>query len=249
MRAPEVARRGPAFSETLAFMERVEPETRTLVVTDDPLFGEGVRRLLDEAGHGPVFCVDSVQRAQRFCASDTAEQRHIVLWFLDVLDFETFDAASWLRQAGSTGLCVVAESVDIELVQELMRERGGWFSVLLRRQKPNLAQITRTLAQLAEGSATVDCRILRHLVANGQRHALSNLNAMDQRVLELVAAGLRNGEIARRTRRSEKAVEKHVGRLFAKLGLDAQGNGHLDRRVVAAKLFYATRRIPSSPEA
>lgn len=235
----------PSNSPTQTIVQRVEPETRILVVTDDPLYGEGVKVLLEESGHSPVFRIDSIERAYRFCSSDNDHRRHIVLWFVDVLDHEAFGAQSGLRQASSTGLCVVADSVDVEFVEELIRDRAGWFGVLLRTQKPSLAQITRALAQLSEGTATVDCRILQRLAANGQPRALANLNAMDHRVLELVAAGFRNGEIARRTRRSEKAVEKHVGRLFAKLGLDARDNTHLDRRVTAAKLFYSTRRIPS----
>jgi len=238
-------RRARGARNALTLIDRVEPETRTLVVSDDPLYGEGVKTLLEETGQGAVIRVDSIERAHRFCSSDTEDCRHLVLWFVDVLDHESFGSASGLRRAFATGLCVVAESVDLALVGELVCERGGWFSVLLRTQKPSFAQINRTLAQLAEGTATVDCRVLQCLAANGHQHALANLNAMDQRVLELIAAGFRNGEIARRTRRSEKAVEKHVGRLFAKLGLDAQNNAHLDRRVSAAKIFYAARRVPS----
>jgi len=142
-----------------------------------------------------------------------------------------------------------AESVEVKLIEELVRERAGSLSVLLRTPKPSLGQITRTLAQLAEGTASVDCRVLQRLAASGHQHALANLNAMDERVLALVAAGYRNAEIARRTRRSEKAVEKHVGRLFTKLGLGAGDSAHLDRRVSAARLFYATRRVPSVADA
>jgi DNA-binding NarL/FixJ family response regulator len=240
---------GPSTSQTLALVEGIEPETRILVVSDDPLYGEGVKRLLEETAHGRVLCVDSIERAQRFCSADTERCRHIVLWFVDVLDREAFAPARGFQQLLATGLCVVAESVDVDLNEELVRERGGWFGVLLRTQKPNIGLITRTLEQLAEGTASIDCRVLQRLASKDGCHALANLNAMDQRVLELVAAGYRNAEIARRTRRSEKAVEKHVGRLFGKLGLDAQNNGHLDRRVTAAKLFYSVRRIPSLAEA
>ena len=239
----------PGDGRALTLVEEGESETRILVVSEDPLYGEGVKMQLEEAGHRPAFRVDSIGRAHRFCASDTEDRRHIVLWFVDTLDNETFGAGSELRQASWTGLCVVAESVDVELVTELVRERAGLFGVLLRTQKPSLAQIARMLEQLAEGTATVDCRILTRLVSHSQQHALVNLNPMDLRVLELVAAGLRNREIARRTRRSEKAVEKQMGRLFAKLGLDAGNSGHLDRRVAAATLFYSTRRIPTLAEA
>lgn len=222
---------------------------RTIVIADDPLYGAGLKVLLEEAGHGPVFRVDSVERAGRFCGADTEELHHRVLWFADVLDRDTFGADCALRQAPWTGLCVVARSVGMELVEELVRERSGWFSVLLQTPTLDFAQIARVLEQLAEGTATLDRRILQRLTAGPQQDVLANLNAMDQRVLELIASGLRNGEIARHTRRSEKAVEKHVGRLFSKLGLDAGESVHLDRRVTAARLFHSTRRISDRPEA
>lgn len=234
--------------QELVLAEASAAPTRTLVVCDDPLYGEGVKVLLEVGSSGPVYSVESIQRAHRFCASDTATRRHTVLWFVDALDHETFGPVSGLRQLPSTGLCVVANTVDVRLVEDLVRERAGWFSVLLRAQKPSIRQLARTLEQLEEGSATVDCRVLQRMTANGRQHALSNLNAMDERVLELLASGLRNGEIARQTRRSEKAVEKHVGRLFAKLGLHARESAHLDRRVAAARLFYCTRRIGAAAD-
>lgn len=223
------------------------PVARTLVVADDPLYGEGLKVLLEEAGHGAVFRVDSIQRAARFCSADTEERHHRVLWFVDVLDHETFGPGCALRQARWTGLCVVARSVDVELIEELVRERGGWFSVLLRGPALDFPQISRVLEQLAEGTATLDRRIVRRLAAGSPEDPLANLNAMDQRILELMASGLRNGEIARETRRSEKAVEKHVGRIFSKLGLDAAETAHLDRRVTAARLYQSARRIPALP--
>ncbi len=51
-------------SHTLTLVDHVEPEMRTLVVTDDPLYGEGVKRLLEETGEARVFRVDSIERAQ-----------------------------------------------------------------------------------------------------------------------------------------------------------------------------------------
>lgn len=239
----------PDNGHWLRLVDSPEPVvTRTLVVADDPLYGEGLKVLLEEAGHRPVFRVDSVERAGRFCSADTEEHHHRVLWFVDVLDHETFGAGCALRQAHWTGICVVARSVGVELVEELVRERSGWFSVLLRTPTLDFAQIARVLEQLAEGTATLDRRILRRLTAGSHEDALANLNAMDQWILELMACGLRNGEIARHTRRSEKAVEKHVGRLFSKLGLDAGESAGLDRRVTAARLFYSTRRVPELHE-
>jgi DNA-binding CsgD family transcriptional regulator len=59
---------------------------------------------------------------------------------------------------------------------------------------------------------------------------LHQLTERENQVLELMSKGLTNGAIARELFISEATVRKHVGRIFAKLDLDAASN---DRRVTA----------------
>ena len=54
--------------------------------------------------------------------------------------------------------------------------------------------------------------------------SLPRLTARQQQVAELVAAGLGNGEIARRLSVSEKTVEKHVAALFTLLDVSSRGS-------------------------
>jgi DNA-binding NarL/FixJ family response regulator len=48
------------------------------------------------------------------------------------------------------------------------------------------------------------------------------LTEREQEIMDLVAAGLRNGEIARRCFVAEKTVKNHLNRIFAKLGVDGR---------------------------
>jgi DNA-binding NarL/FixJ family response regulator len=54
-------------------------------------------------------------------------------------------------------------------------------------------------------------------------------------VLALMAEGRSNGAIASQFAVSERAVEKHVGNIFAKLGLPPSDSDH--RRVLAVLAF------------
>jgi DNA-binding NarL/FixJ family response regulator len=57
------------------------------------------------------------------------------------------------------------------------------------------------------------------------------LTARERQVLALMAEGKSNLGIAETLRVSQTAVEKHVGRIFGKLGLEAEPLDH--RRVLA----------------
>jgi DNA-binding NarL/FixJ family response regulator len=57
-------------------------------------------------------------------------------------------------------------------------------------------------------------------------------------VLEQMAGGATNATIARRLHLSERAVEKSINTLFAKLGLGEETEGH--RRVLAVLTYLRT---------
>jgi ATP/maltotriose-dependent transcriptional regulator MalT len=48
------------------------------------------------------------------------------------------------------------------------------------------------------------------------------LSKRETEVMELIAAGVSNGEIAQRLFLSEKTVKNHVNRIYAKLGADSR---------------------------
>lgn len=64
---------------------------------------------------------------------------------------------------------------------------------------------------------------------------LARLTAREREVLELMAQGMDNGEIAARLVVTERAVHKHIGHIFDKFGLDPADSGH---RRVRAVLTY-----------
>ncbi|MPV38339.1 response regulator [Georgenia subflava] len=126
--------------------------------------------------------------------------------------------------------------------------RAGASGFLLKDTRPgDLVQAIRTVAS---GDAVVSPRITRRMLELFGQHLpsgegapgtgdddprLSRLTAREREVLELVAQGLSNSEIAGRLMVSETTVKTHVGNVLGKLGLRD--------RVQAVVLAYETRLV------
>jgi DNA-binding NarL/FixJ family response regulator len=71
--------------------------------------------------------------------------------------------------------------------------------------------------------------------ANEAKSPLLGLTEKERTVLEAMATGRNNATIAKTLFMSERAVEKHIGSVFQKLGLIEEGE--VNRRVMAVLAF------------
>ena len=89
-------------------------------------------------------------------------------------------------------------------------------------------------------------------VASRRGDPLARLTIREREVLGLLAEGRSNSSIARHLRTTQRTVETHTGRIFAKLGLEAAPSTH--RRVLAvltyleaAGMLVGPRTPPGGP--
>ncbi len=75
--------------------------------------------------------------------------------------------------------------------------------------------------------------------------SIQTLSPRERQVVQLVAAGLRNKEIARDLHISERTVKFHLGRIFTKLGVNSRTEIAL--RVVAEGALTPTQDAPGPP--
>jgi DNA-binding NarL/FixJ family response regulator len=90
--------------------------------------------------------------------------------------------------------------------------------------------------RVADGGSALDPAIVTRLV--GSRRGddpVASLTTREREVMELMAEGRSNQAIALRLVVSERAVEKHVTSIFAKLRLPPAAQDH--RRVLAVLAF------------
>jgi DNA-binding NarL/FixJ family response regulator len=212
---------------------------RALVAGDEPLLARGVALLLDTTRDIDAVYVDSLTRARRFLASGQAE---LVVWAGDYLNEETLGGLRKLReQYRAMGLCLVARRADAEALEALVAHSGERLAFVLYSGGLDAAELGDLVRSVLRGRSTIDPALLERLTAAPSGADELNLTDSEREIMELVAVGLRNREIGRRLFKSEKAVEKHVGRLFAKLGLPPETTGHLDRRVAATRIYLSFR--------
>jgi DNA-binding NarL/FixJ family response regulator len=210
---------------------------RVVVTGDEPLLADGLALLLRRAGiestyaETPALAVAFVQRA----GADA------LAWAGVDLDAKTLDGLAELRRARpATGLCLISHRADGDALERLLAQGGERLAFVLRTDALQTEDLVRVVRTVLRGYSTVDPALLRRLAATFAEAEGHGLTRADHEVMELVAAGLRNVEIARRLWKSEKTIEKHVSRLFAKFGLSPDRAAHLDRRVTATRIYLAS---------
>lgn len=210
--------------------------SRIVIVSEDPLDGRGLALLLRWCGDFDTIWAESMQRARRLLGSRRPE---VLLWSGSVLDAAALDALRETRALhAAIGLCALVRSAETAAVEHFLADDAGRFALVLRGGHPEARELVTTLESVLLGRSLVEPKVLEEMLGptkNGDEH-LANLTASEREILDLVAAGLRNRAIARRLWKSEKAVERHVSHIFCKLGLQANGNDDLDRRVAAARM-------------
>ncbi|MCI5826486.1 MAG: response regulator transcription factor [Arcanobacterium sp.] len=114
-------------------------------------------------------------------------------------------------------------------------ELPGGLGYLLKDRVAHVADFIRALTVVAAGGVVVDPEVAAGLM-RAKSTVLSSLTPREHEVLELMAQGLSNSEIAGKLYLSGAAIAKHVANIFLKLGL-APGE---ENRRVRAVLAYLT---------
>ena len=111
---------------------------------------------------------------------------------------------------------------------------------LLKERVADLDQLLAAIREVAQGGSVIDPKVVEALVASRSRAApspLARLTPREREVLSLLAEGRSNAAVAEGLVLSERAVEKHINSIFAKLNLPETRDAH--RRVKAVLLFLA----------
>lgn len=153
-------------------------------------------------------------------------------------------AVEWRRTHPDLGVLVLTQYSDVEYALELIADGSQGRGYLLKERVADAEELAAALRDVAAGGSVIDEVIVEQLLSAGRRRADSRLSRLTPReldVLTLVARGAANSGIAAALVISEKAVEKHIGSIFAKLDLPIDSPLH--RRVAAALVFLSEAGI------
>lgn len=192
---------------------------RVLLVDDHEIVRRGLKDLL-EAETDIAVVAEAASVAEASALIPTLEVEVAVLDGR-LPDGSGIDVCRELRSAHPQTHALVLTSYDDEeaLFAAIMAGASGY--LLKQVRGTDLVQAVR---QVAAGTSlldpTVTMRVLRRLRGEHDDGRLSTLTERERRVIELIADGMTNRQIAERLCLAEKTVKNHVSNLLAKLGLE-----------------------------
>ena len=141
------------------------------------------------------------------------------------------------RHHPGIGVVVLTQYAEPRYGLELLAAGPEGRGYLLKERVNDPRELHAAIEAVAHGGSVFDPAIVRLLVSGGSAGAgaLDELTPRERQVLAQMAQGKSNAAIAGHLVLTKKAVEKHVGSIFLKLGLPEE---HVVSRRVAAVLLY-----------
>ena len=208
---------------------------RVVIAEDNALLREGLVLLLTMAGHEVV----AVAGAEPEILPALLEHRPDIA-VLDVrmpprFRDEGLRAALAAREElPGLPVLVLSQYVEESYAAELLGGGASGVGYLLKDRVGRVEEFLEALDRVAAGGTALDPEVVTELLAR-RRTPLDSLTPREREVLKLMAEGRDNTTIATTLVITERAVSKHIGNVFLKLGLPSDDIGH--RRVLAVLAY------------
>jgi DNA-binding NarL/FixJ family response regulator len=208
---------------------------RVVLADDNLLLREGVARLLSEAGFTVAAQCATATELLRAVDDKPPDVAVVDIRMPPTHTDEGLRAAQEIRaKHPGVGVLVLSQYVELGLAMQLLSGSMDGVGYLLKDRVGDLAEFAAAVRRVAEGGSAVDPEIVCQLLRRGPG-PVSALTPREREVLEQMAEGRSNQGIAERLGVSERAVQKHITSIFAKLDLGASDDDH--RRVLAVLAY------------
>ena len=210
---------------------------RVVIAEDAVLLRAGVERLLADEGITTVAAVDTGDALVGAVTEHRPDLAIVDVRMPPTFTDEGLRAALAAREAvPGLPVLVLSQYVEESYAVELLAGGAGGVGYLLKERVADVADFLDAVRRVARGGTAIDPEVIAQVMARGRKNPLSALTARESEVLGLMAQGLSNSAIASALVVSHGAVEKHIGNIFAKLGLEAGAEEH--RRVRAVLTYF-----------
>jgi DNA-binding NarL/FixJ family response regulator len=219
---------------------------RLVVADDNFLVREGLTALLAEVEEIEVVAMATDTASLIRAVGETSPD--VVLTDIRMpptYTNEGIEAAKRIRsEHPDVGVVVLSQYVEEDYVFELLVDGVTGLGYLLKERVSDVDELVRALREVGRGGSVLDPKVVEALVARKAAGdgPLPGLTDREREVLQEMATGRNNATIATTLFMSERAVEKHIGAVFQKLGLSDE---HVTNRRVMAVLAYLEASGPS----
>jgi DNA-binding NarL/FixJ family response regulator len=209
---------------------------KVVVAEDDVLMREGVASVLAHGGYEVVGQAGDGSELTRLVHERQPDVAIVDIRMPPTHTTEGLDAARTIREEfPDMAILILSAHVEVEHAMTLLASgrRSGY---LLKSRIADLEEFLDSVQRVCRGSSVVDPSLVQELVAaRAADDPLEELTPREREVLALMAEGRSNTGIGRRLWVTEGTVEKHIGSILMKLGLQEADDDH--RRVLAVIKF------------
>lgn len=214
---------------------------RVVIAEDHHLFREGIRQLLESSGR--IEVVSAVADGESLMADVQRYTPDAVV--VDIRmppnhETEGIVAAHSIRAAHpGTGVVVLSQYASPLYAFELFHNGTQGLAYLLKDRVGDVDELIRAVVSVSQGGSVIDPLVVEGLLARPRTtgaYSIEDLTEREYDVLAQMAQGKSNSAISETLFISESSVEKHIGAILTKLGLDPD-DSTVNRRVSAVLSF------------
>jgi len=217
---------------------------RVVLADDEMLLRVGFRMILD--AHGDFEVVAEASNGREAIAAATTYRPDVMVMDVRMPELDGIGATEVITRECPEVRVLILTTFDLD-EYAFAGLRAGASGFLLKNAPPD--ELVAAIRTVAAGDAVVAPRVTRRLLDTFARHLptatqtsrddrLTHLTDREREVLQAIALGQSNHEIADSLCLSEATVKSHVSRLLAKLGVRD--------RVQAVIFAYETRLVEPS---
>jgi DNA-binding NarL/FixJ family response regulator len=211
---------------------------RAVIGEDTLLLREGIARLLEAEGIEVAALAGDLEELMRKVNGHKPDVVVSDIRMPPTHTDEGLQAARRIRaERPGTGVLVLSQYLDEDYAFALLGDGTEGVGYLLKDRLTDGERFVEAVRRVAAGESVLDPEVVAHLLGrrSDRPTPLDELTERERAVLEEMAEGRSNAAIARRLFLSDRAVERHVTAIFAKLGLDTTPDSH--RRVLAVLTY------------
>jgi DNA-binding NarL/FixJ family response regulator len=211
-----------------------------VIAEDNALLREGLVLLLTSAGHEVVAVAATGPEILPALLEHRPDAAVLDVRMPPAFRDEGLRAALDARaELPGLPVLVLSQYVEESYAAELLAGGASGLGYLLKDRVGRVDEFLDALERVAAGGTALDPEVVTELLTRRKDSPLDSLTPREREVLALMAEGHDNATIAATLVVTERAVHKHIGNVFLKLGLPPSDSGH--RRVLAVLAYLNNR--------
>ena len=215
---------------------------RVVVAEDNALLRDGLARLISSTDGFELAGTASDYGSLLKIATESDPD--VVVTDIRMPPTSTDEGIRAAAELGSShpkmGVIVLSQYVSPAYAVSLLSAGSARRGYLLKDRVADVDDLLEAIRVVAGGGAVIDPQVVEHLVASSRSSSKSPIDFLtprERQVLGSMAQGKSNAAIAAALVLSERAVEKHINAIFAKLHLNEERD--VNRRVSAVLMYLS----------